>query len=205
MKIIKTFLLLTIALNATTLLHAQNLKPELVKETDVKLPPPATADKKTLPAPELKPMNGIVPKEAPAAAAQTTPALKNDENKNQPEQPKLQVISIDANAANSKLTVEQLNTLNGIAEKPKQTAAPASTPRQTPRPAERAARLARAARSALRARASCSARPGRLRSVARWRAFVNGKAYSASLKPRSLARSSALLPPRFATRRKPAG
>ena len=127
MKLIKPFLLLTIALSATTLLHAQNLKSESVKETDIKLLPPATTDKKTLPVPELKPMNGVAPKEAPVAAAQTTPELKKYENKTQPETPKLQVISIDANAANSTLTAEQLNTLNGIAEKPKQTAAPASS------------------------------------------------------------------------------
>ena len=128
MKIIKSFLLLTIALGTTTLLHAQNLKPELVKETDVKLPPPATTDKKTLPVPELKPMNGVTPKEAPVVATTQAPSpLKTAENKNQPEDLKVVALTKEANDPKNNLTAEQLKTLNGIAEKPKQTAAPASS------------------------------------------------------------------------------
>ena len=128
MKIIKSFLLVAVALSATTLLHAQNLKPELVKETDVKLPPPATTDKKTLPVPELKPMNGVTPKEAPVVATTQAPSpLKTAENKNQPEDLKVVALTKEANGPKTNLTAEQLKTLNGTAEKPKQIAAPASS------------------------------------------------------------------------------
>ena len=127
MKIIKSFLLVAVALSATTLLHAQSLKPELVKETDVKLSPPATTDKKKLPAPELKPMNGVTPKEAPVVATTQAPSpLKTAENKNQPEDLKVVALTKEANDPKNNLTAEQLKTLNGTAEKPKQTASAAA-------------------------------------------------------------------------------
>ena len=127
MKIIKSFLLVAVALSATTLLHAQNLKPELVKETDVKLPPPATADKKTLPVPELKPMNGVTPKEAPVEATQAPSPLKTAGNKNQPEDLQVVALTKEANGPKNNLTAEQLKTLNGTSEKSKKSELPASS------------------------------------------------------------------------------
>ncbi|MEP7238510.1 MAG: hypothetical protein ABI685_11615 [Ferruginibacter sp.] len=104
MKIIKSFLLVTVCLSATTLLHAQEVKTEVLKQTEVKAPPTDIANKPS-PAPQLIPMNGIAPKEAP----------------------KVQALTADANGPANKLTADQLKTLNGIADKPKQTA-PAAAP-----------------------------------------------------------------------------
>ena len=115
MKIIKTFLLVTVGLCATTLLQAQEIKTEILKPTAIKLPPASDISNKPSPAPQLKPMNGVTPIEAPSP-------LKKDENKSQPEDPKTEALTIEANGPKNNLTAEQLKTLNGIAEKPKQTA-----------------------------------------------------------------------------------
>ena len=121
MKLIKSFLLVTVTLSATTLLHAQEIK------TEVKALPAAVVSNIPSPAPQLNPMNGVAPKEAPVAATQAPSPLKKDENKSQPEDPKTEALTIQANGPKNNLTAEQLNTLNGIAKKPKQTAAPASS------------------------------------------------------------------------------
>ena len=116
MKLIKSFLLVTVTLSATTLLQAQEIK------TEVKALPAAVVSNKPSPAPELKPMNGVAPKEAPVEATQAPSPLKKDENKNQPEDLKVVVLTKEANGPKNNLTAEQLKTLNGIADKPKQTA-----------------------------------------------------------------------------------
>ena len=112
MKIIKSLLIGTVVLCATTLLHAQEIKTEMLKPTAIKLPPAATITNIPSPAPVLMPMNGVAPKEAPVAALQVPSPLKKEENKNQVEP--------------NNLTSEQLKTLNGTADKPKQIA-PAAT------------------------------------------------------------------------------
>ena len=126
MKIIKSFLLVTRGLCTTTLLQAQEIKTEILKPTAIKPPPAATITNIPSPAPQLNPMNGVAPKEAPVAATQAPSPLKKDENKSQPEDPKTEALTIEANGPKNNLTAEQLKTLNGIAEKPKQTA-PAAT------------------------------------------------------------------------------
>lgn len=113
MKIIKSFLLVTFGLCATSLLHAQEVKTEILKETEIKAPPDNIAPIKPSPALVFKPMNGVAPNEAPAAALQTPSPLKKDEHESQ------------VGPINN-LTAEQLKTLNGIADKPKQIA-PAAT------------------------------------------------------------------------------
>jgi hypothetical protein len=136
MKIIKSFLLLTVCLSATTWLRAQEVKTEVLMKTEVKAPPMAVKNNTPSPAPELIPMNGVIAKEALVAAAETPSPFKKDENKKQPEAPKTQILTIDANAATNKLTTEQLKTLNGTAKKPKQlSATPVSdTPGATQQP-----------------------------------------------------------------------
>lgn len=114
MKIIKTFLLVNVCLCATTLLHAQEVKTEVLKQTEIKPPPAATITNVPSPAPELKPMNGVAPKEAPVAATEAPSPFKKEENKNQV-------------GPTNNLTAEQLKTLNGIADKPKPIA-PAANP-----------------------------------------------------------------------------
>ena len=127
MKIIKSLLLGTVALCAPTLLHAQEIKTEILKPTAIKLPPASDISNKPSPAPQLNLMNGVAPKEAPVAATQAPSPLKKDENINQPENPKTVALTIEANGPKNNLTPEQLKTLNGIADKPKQVA-PAATP-----------------------------------------------------------------------------
>ena len=109
MKIIKTLLLGTVALFATALLHAQEIKTEMLKPTAIKLPPASDISNKPSPAPQLKPMNGVAPIEATVTALQAPSPFNKDENKNQVE-------------PINNLTAEQLKTLNGIADKPKQIA-----------------------------------------------------------------------------------
>ena len=126
MKIIKTLLVGTVALCATALLHAQEIKTEILKPTAIKLPPASTISNNPSPAPQLIPINGVAPKEAPAIASQAASPFKKDENKMQPKEPKTQILTTDATGPKNNLTAEQLKTLNGIADKPKQIA-PAAT------------------------------------------------------------------------------
>lgn len=116
MKIIKSFLLLTICLSTTTLLKAQTeeIKAQVLKQTEVKALPASTVTNKPSPAPQFKPLNGIAPQATTTATAETPSPLKIDDDKKQ---------TSDANAATQKLTAEQLKTFNGKAEKPKQVAA----------------------------------------------------------------------------------
>jgi hypothetical protein len=133
MKIIKSLLLVSVGLSATLLLHAQELKTEVLKQHEIKAPPASTESNKPSPLPQLKPMDGVVPKEAPVAA-QTPSPLKKDENKIQPENLKAIAISKDANGPANKLTPEQLKTLNGTAERPKQTMPAATLDAQNAKP-----------------------------------------------------------------------
>ncbi len=106
MKIIKPFLLVTVGLCATSLLHAQEIKTEILKPTEIKAPPATTITNMPSPAPMLMPMNGVAPKEAAVVTSPTPSPLNKDENKKQ------------VGPINN-LTSEQLKTLNGIAQKPK--------------------------------------------------------------------------------------
>jgi len=107
MKNIKSFLVLAACICTTTLLHAQEVKTEIAKKTEAKAPPASTVTSIPSPSPELTPMNGITPKGASPASS---PLTRN------------------ANAATNNLTPEQLKTLNGTAERPKQTTTAVLTP-----------------------------------------------------------------------------
>ena len=80
MKIIQSFFLLTVGFCATTIVYAQELKPEIAKPIEVKILP-AAIDTKPSPVSELKPQPGPDPKETASSAVAETPSpLKKDEN-----------------------------------------------------------------------------------------------------------------------------
>ena len=134
MKIIKSLLLVSVGLSANVLLHAQELKTEVLKQSEIKAPPASTETNKPSPPPQFKPMNGVVPKEAAVAVSDNPSPLKKDENKIQPEDLKAIAISKDAKGPANKLTPEQLKTLNGTAERPKQTTPAATLDAQNAKP-----------------------------------------------------------------------
>ena len=109
------------------MLRAQEVKAEVRKAAEIKAPPTDNANKTASPAPQLKPMAGVVLKDEPVAAAPATAPAKTDENKPQMDASNAVIVTRDANAANSKLTAEQLQTLNGTAQKPKELAPVATT------------------------------------------------------------------------------
>jgi hypothetical protein len=59
MKIIKSFFLLTVGFCATTIVYAQELKPEIAKPLEAKIP--AAANNRPSPQPELKPQLQAAP------------------------------------------------------------------------------------------------------------------------------------------------
>ena len=124
MKIIKSFLLVTVCLTAANFLQAQ----------EVKASPTGTESNNPSQASQLKPMNGVAPTAASVAVVEPPSPLKKDENQKQINQPKKATATTDANAAENKLTSEQLNTLNGTAQRPKQTMPPATLDAQNSKP-----------------------------------------------------------------------
>jgi len=108
MKILRSFLLVTICVSTTAVLQAQEVKTEILKSTEVKASPAATAGNNPSPAPQLKPMNGVsATATAPVAAAQTpSPFTKDKDNKNgaiktEPLKPITPVIATDVPPANT--------------------------------------------------------------------------------------------------------
>ncbi len=81
MKIIKSLLLLTVGFCITTILHAQEIKAEVGKPIEVKIP--ANANNKPSPQPQLKPQPQVaaVATEAPAAAETPSPLTRKDDAK----------------------------------------------------------------------------------------------------------------------------
>ncbi|MBL7702905.1 MAG: hypothetical protein JNM14_11695 [Ferruginibacter sp.] len=132
MKIIKSTLLVTIVLCATTRLHAQQeknnlapqLKPEVLKQEEMKAPP-QTGLNTPSPQPELKPQPGTqLPREA--AAPSNTKPQQNDEGKSEAKalpKPKTVVLDNGAGDETKNLTPEQQNILNGKSERPKNSGA----------------------------------------------------------------------------------
>ena len=88
MKIIKSFLLVTVGICAATLLHAQELQTKVVNKTEAKTPPASNISSIPSPQPELKPMNGVELKQAPAKAAETESSVVKDKNNQKPHAPK---------------------------------------------------------------------------------------------------------------------
>jgi hypothetical protein len=128
MKIIKSILLLTVVLCATTRLHAQQqknnqppqLKAEVVKQEEIKTPPQALVNTPS-PQPELKPQPGTpLPKEA--AASTNKQPQQNDEGTSEAKalpKPKTVILDNGTGDETKKLTPEQTNILNGKSERPK--------------------------------------------------------------------------------------
>lgn len=81
MKIIKSFLLVTVGICATTLLYAQDVKTETAKPEEIKIPTRAATNTPS-PAPEFKPQpGGAAPKAATSATVAEAPSpLTRKEN-----------------------------------------------------------------------------------------------------------------------------
>jgi len=125
MKIIQSFSLITVGLFATTLSLAQEIKTEVLKPAEIKTPP--AAGNKPSPVPELKSQAGITPKQASVAVLETPSPLKKNENNKLVEESKTEILVRDPKVATNKLSAENLKTLNGTTERPKQLiATPAS-------------------------------------------------------------------------------
>lgn len=131
MKIIKSLLLLTICLSTAGMLRAQEVKAEVKKAAEIKAPTD-NAGKMVSPVPHLTPMAGVTLKEEPVPAAPTPSPSKSDDKKVQPDGANAVIVTRDANAANSKLTAEQLQTMNGTAQRPAalEPAAPSAAKKQ---------------------------------------------------------------------------
>lgn len=129
MKRIKSFLLVTLCLAAATAVQAQEVKTELKKNNEPKAPPAETITKVPSPQPSLQPVEGVASPNAgtdkTTTQANTAPNAASGNNAAQ----KAVLLNRDANAVNSALTPEQLKTLNGTAQKPKELdPAPANNP-----------------------------------------------------------------------------
>lgn len=135
MKIIKPFFLLTVGFCATTIVYAQDLKPEIAKPLEIKVTTP-TVDNKQSPVPEFKPLPVAAVKEIkPVSVAETPQADSNDESLEPAAIVKAEAKTIDADAAREKLTPEQLKTYNGNSARPKEQSAMPNTADSPIRPA----------------------------------------------------------------------
>lgn len=114
MKNIKTLTMFIAGLLAAGALYAQEVKPEPGKQ----LQKNTTVDNRPSPQPALKPQPGPTPA-ASVTNEKTTQPVQEEIKKPVP-QANLQVLTIDPEAANKKLTAENLRTLNGKGDKPKQ-------------------------------------------------------------------------------------
>ncbi|MBK6380909.1 MAG: hypothetical protein IPF72_14955 [Chitinophagaceae bacterium] len=80
MKIVKSLLLLAVSICTTTILFAQEIKTEIAKPIEVKIP---AANNKPSPQPELKPQPQVAatPANAPAAAETPSPLTRKEDAK----------------------------------------------------------------------------------------------------------------------------
>lgn len=131
MKIIKSFLIVATALGTSTMLYAQQeqIKAETAKPAASTVPPPGS---KPALAPDMKPEVKNVQLQKSEAAVPATPSpLTREENMKAPqEKPTLKLINEKEVNTTPSLSADNLKTLNGTAEKPKQ-AAPASNEQNT--------------------------------------------------------------------------
>jgi hypothetical protein len=126
MKIIKSFCLVTVCLSSTALLQAQNLTAKTATPPESTIPAPGG---KPAVAPDLQPASIITPKAMTMDVNQKTPSPVNmDDNKKTPEKENITLKTVDADAPTNQLTAEQINTLNGKATLPKQSAIAPGTP-----------------------------------------------------------------------------
>ncbi len=80
MKIVKSLLLLAVSICTTTIICAQEVKTEIAKPIEVKIP---AANNKTSPQPELKPQPQVAatPTNAPAASEAPSPLTRKEDAK----------------------------------------------------------------------------------------------------------------------------
>ncbi|MBK9483711.1 MAG: hypothetical protein IPO01_00295 [Chitinophagaceae bacterium] len=95
MKIVKSLLLLAVSICTTTILFAQEIKTEIAKPIEVKIP---AANNKPSPQPELKPQPQVAatPANAPAAAETPSPLTRKEDAK-PVEKEKLEVKTLNKN------------------------------------------------------------------------------------------------------------
>lgn len=140
MKIIKSILLLTVVLCATTRLYAQQqknnqtpqLKAEVVKQEEIKAPPQEGPMNTPSPQPALKPQPGSpLPREA-AAPANTKPQQNDEGTSDAKALPKPKTVILDNGTGDEtkKLTPEQQNILNGKSERPKNSGVPVANSKE---------------------------------------------------------------------------
>lgn len=121
MKIIKSFLIVAAALGVSTVAHAQQqeLKTEIAKPASSSVPPPGT---KPALAPDIKPelKNNPPLKRSEQTVVATPSPLTRDEQVRAPqEKPTVKLVD-DKVSTTESLSAENLKTLNGTAERPKQ-------------------------------------------------------------------------------------
>ena len=125
MTIIKSFTPFIIFLSASTSLHAQEIKAEVAKPVERKIP--AAQAPVPSPMPVVKPMDGIVNQEISPDAAKTPLPAAKDETKKPGADAKTVALTLDPAAATKKLTGEQVKVLNGNKETPAPAAARPNT------------------------------------------------------------------------------
>ena len=123
MKFIKSFLIVTVILGASTIARAQSkeLKTDPSKPVVTTVPPPGT---KPALAPDIKPdMKNETPlkqsEQQPVSAP--SPLSRDEQIKDPLEKPKV-ILADDKASTSQSLGAENLKTLNGTAERPKQAA-----------------------------------------------------------------------------------
>jgi hypothetical protein len=114
MKNSKTLSLFIAGLLAAYTSQAQEVKAEPGKQLEKN----TTVDNRPSPQPALNPQPGPTP--AASVTNEKTAQPAQEETKRPVPQANLQVLTIDPDAANKKLTAENLRTLNGKGDKPRQ-------------------------------------------------------------------------------------
>lgn len=127
MKIIKFLLLVSISLSASIALHAQQPEEKTVKPLPAALTKSPAADSRSAVIPVTNEIK------ADAVLAVPSPLSREDNNKLSGQE-NITLKTVDANTTNNQLTPEQINTLNGRATLPKQSAVAPGTENSKPLP-----------------------------------------------------------------------
>jgi hypothetical protein len=127
MKIIKPLLLVTFSIGASIALYAQQPEEKTVKALPAELTKSPSPDSKSAVIPATKEIK------ADAVAAVPSPLTREDNTK-VPPQENITLKTVDANTTTNQLTPEQINTLNGRATLPKQSAVVPGTENSKPLP-----------------------------------------------------------------------
>jgi hypothetical protein len=129
MKIIKSLLLVSISLGTAIALHAQQPEEKTVKPLPAALTKSPAADLKSAPIP--------VTNELKADAVPAAPSPFTREDNKLPTQENITLKTVDGKAASNQLTPEQINTLNGRATLPNQSAIAPGTENVKPLPLQK--------------------------------------------------------------------